>query len=174
MLMGSLFILVALMYSTSYAISSYAIVEPEYLQSNVTPTIGFYAQALEPTPYLNSTVEAVASSPTAVLEKKEDAQNIVLLPVVGDRRNSEQDGEAVPARAIDVDEMIQSQESDNLTADVDVPVLPTSTPTPTPTQEILETEAIEVPQPEGGEPENIAESPPDDEQDEREQDQERM
>jgi LPXTG-site transpeptidase (sortase) family protein len=161
MLMGSLFVLGAVMYGTSYAFSSYVIVEPEFLQSNLTPTIGYYAHATEPTPLSNPDGEAAPVAPTAVQESMESLENIVLLPVVGDHKNPDQNGETGLVHAIDVDELIQAQESDNLPADGDVPILPTSTPTPLPTstplplitQEILENEAAVVSTPEGEEPE---------------------
>ena len=153
------------MYGTSYAVSSYVIVEPEYLQSNVTPTIGYYAQLPEPSPYPqnqagDNTGEVLYESRSAALEPEESSENIVLLPVVGGHGNSDQTEEDASARSINVEEMIQRQEADLLPVDADVAILfPTSTPTPLPTQAVLEQENEQGSQTEQRELETPAVSP---------------
>jgi len=165
MLMGSLFVLGAVMYGTSYAVSSYVIVEPEYLQSNVTPTIGYYARELLPTPFPQKPAGehpeiALDVSPTLEVTAQESSKNIILLPVVGGQGGSSHPGEAASKPSVDVDEMIQNQESDILPSDADISLLlPTSTPTPVPTQSVPEQGDSGGPDPEGQELKSPSETP---------------
>lgn len=164
MLMGSLFVLGAVMYGTSYAVSSYIIVEPEYLQSNVTPTIGYYARESQPTPFPQKPAGehpeiALEVSPTLEATAQDSSKNIIMLPVVGGSGDSSQTGEAASEPSINVDEMIRNQESEILPSDADITLLlPTATPTPVPTQTAPEQVDSGGSEPEGQELESPAET----------------